>query len=112
MLRYIAFQASVLSAAVLLAVAVGTLAQAGSGAQGQNTMCRDREEGLAILSQQWGEELVGRGVSKRGQVLELAVNEVTGTWSLILTFPENPKVACLVEDGDGWEVLTPSGPGT
>lgn len=69
----------------------------------QTTQCMDRERGLAILGEQFGERAVGLGVVNERTILEVFVNAETGTWSVVMT--DDTLKSCLVASGANWQDL-------
>jgi hypothetical protein len=73
--------------------------------RGNNTMvCAERDAILAQLAKRYQEAPMGLGVSN-GVLVELVVNEDTGSFTLLLVQPSGK--ACLLASGDGWRFLPP-----
>ncbi len=66
--------------------------------------CRPREAMLNWLSRKFSERPIGRGVGRKGNLVEITVNDETSTWSEIVTSPLG--VSCLIRAGQGWKDLT------
>jgi hypothetical protein len=82
----------------LAAVNNNTVGSAGAG-------CKPYATAIAILRDQYGETLQGRGLMGRGDVkvvLELWSNMTTGSWTAIRVLPNGCTQS--VQSGDGWHV--------
>jgi hypothetical protein len=78
------------------AVASPTMAQA--------PVCLPREDVVSHLSQNYGEEVRGRGMMDTGQMMEVFISEA-GTWTITTTTPDG--VTCLRAAGAYWEAVSP-----
>ena len=65
--------------------------------------CGPRENIAGILSQQFGEEPAGMGVSDEGPMLEVFANPTTGTWTALASDPGGQS--CIVSYGQGWMTI-------
>jgi len=68
--------------------------------------CVDRTQLVSTLHAIYGEDLVARGLSKAGLLMEIYVAP-TGTWTIIATTPNG--ISCLVDNGVAWGTVTMSG---
>lgn len=88
----------------LLAVLYVLLAMAVIPASAQT--CLPREALLANLEKQYGESPVGTGIQKNGKTTaELLVAPATGTWTVIVTTPED--ISCVIAGGTDFEFSLP-----
>lgn len=55
------------------------------------------------LRSEFGEKVLGRGVSNDGTLLEIFMAQNDGTFTVIKTTPEG--LSCVVDFGDGWQTL-------
>jgi len=70
--------------------------------QGQRT-CLPHDSADAKLRQEFGEKVLGRGVSKDGTLLEIFMAQNDGTFTVIKTTPDG--TSCVVDFGEGWQTL-------
>ncbi len=81
-------------------------AQAQAQAQAQ-TACGKRADMVEDMRQIYGEVRRGYGVSiSEGSVFEVWASDVTGTWTILKTYPNG--VACVVEVGENWHDAEPT----
>ena len=66
---------------------------------GQN-FCAPRGDVIASLERKWGEVIKFRVKSDQGVMVELYYAP-TGTWTLLITHPDNTNVLCTVDNGTG-----------
>ena len=85
---------------IRLAVALCLLA---SPAVAQGRQCFPHEAGVERLADKYGEQPIGRGLTKLGTVAELFVSEDGDTWTILQTWPSGRS--CLVTSGVGWEQM-------
>ena len=72
-------------------------------------VCIPRESAIKHLRVEYGERVIGRGLSTNGTLMiELLVSE-TGTWTVLVT--DVNKRSCLVAKGDSWEEIPQTTPG-
>lgn len=64
--------------------------------------CLPHEGASAKLRQQYGEKLLGRGVSSDGTLLEIFLSS-KGSFTVIKTAPTG--LSCVVDYGEGWQTL-------
>lgn len=57
------------------------------------------------------ERLAFRGVVASGELIEVWVNSVTGTWSAVRVVPATPPVGCMLTAGEGGVLVPPPLPG-
>lgn len=81
-------------------------------AQGQQRCAAPGEHDLVIerFQQSYGEHLRARGVSMSGFLLEIIVNDETGSWTVFMTRVTGGT--CLMSFGQGWEEFAPKPPGS
>ena len=63
------------------------------------TNCRSMEEAVAFLEKTHGELLSFRGLSLRGHVTTIYMNETTGTWTALVLYPSLEHKMCVVDSG-------------
>ena len=66
--------------------------------------CADVKAGSAKLKQSYGETPVFRGVSKSGYMVIIFLNADTGTWTAGRITPQNRKIMCPIDAGEGGSV--------
>ncbi len=76
-------------------------------AAAQQPICGARADFVRQLAEKYQEAPVGRGVNKRGYMVELFTSE-DGTWSIMVS--QANGFSCLVNVGEGWRNLDPPGP--
>ncbi len=74
----------------------------------QPTVCRPRNDVLALLATKYGEAQVAVGVTTRGNLVEVLTTSDGRTWTIILTTPQG--LSCLVASGEGWRVVPRTDP--
>ena len=67
----------------------------------QRAICGDRDEIVAGLRSDHGEQRMAIGLQRNTRVMETFANPETGTWTIIMTLPTGE--ACLVAAGHGFE---------
>lgn len=70
--------------------------------------CGPRDGIVAALSQQFGEEPAGMGISDEGPVMEVFANARTGTWTALVSDPSGQS--CIIEYGEGWLTIAQGEP--
>ena len=60
------------------------------------------------LSEMYGEAVKHIGLSSQGTMLLVYVNKDNGTYTLVMVQPN--KVACIIDDGEGWGDVMPLPP--
>ena len=68
--------------------------------------CAPREAALAVLVEDYGEQPIGGGIASQGPMLEVLVNERSGSWTVIVTTPDGRS--CIVSHGEGWRSYEPA----
>ena len=63
------------------------------------TNCRSMEETVAFLEKTHGEYIAFRGLSIRGHVTTIFINENTGSWTALLLYPTLENKMCAVDSG-------------
>ena len=63
------------------------------------TNCRSMEEAIAYMEKTHGEYIVFRGLSVRGHVTTIYMNETTGTWTALVLYPSLDHKMCVVDSG-------------
>lgn len=64
-------------------------------------VCGDRARMLDVLKARHGEVLIGQGISAAGWRTELFMS-LGGSWTLILTNPQDTSRSCLMATGEAW----------
>ena len=85
----------------LIAICLFTFNVPQSKAQQTNpgTDCKPMEEAVAYLENTYGELLSFRGLSLRGHVTTIYMNETTGTWTALVLYPSLDHKMCVVDSG-------------
>ena len=65
----------------------------------QGTNCRPMEESVEFLEKAHGEYIAFRGLSERGHVTTIYMNETTGTWTALVLYPSLEHKMCVVDSG-------------
>ena len=65
--------------------------------------CLPHDSADAKLRSEFGEKVLGRGVSKDGTLLEIFMAQKDGTFTVIKTTPDG--TSCVVDFGEGWQTL-------
>ena len=63
------------------------------------TNCRSMEKTVAFLEKTHGEYIAFRGLSVRGHVTTIYMNETTGTWTALVLYPSLDHKMCVVDSG-------------
>jgi hypothetical protein len=69
---------------------------------GQQRTCMPHEGADAKLRNEFGEKVLGRGISGDGTLLEIFMAPA-GTFTVIKTTPDG--LSCVVDFGEGWQTL-------
>ena len=64
-----------------------------------DTLCAMRDDLVVVLARDYGETLMGQGLTANGQLAELFVAD-GGSFTLVITAPSG--VGCLLLAGDDW----------
>ncbi len=70
--------------------------------------CVPREKGLSVLEDLYKESVIFRGISQKGHITLIHLNEDTGSWSANIILPSNVTEICLVDSGTVGEVVGPT----
>src|SRR5215475_2081503 len=65
--------------------------------------CLPHDSADAKLRTEFGEKVLGRGISKDGTLLEIFMAQKDGTFTVIKTTPQG--TSCVVDFGEGWQTL-------
>lgn len=88
-----------ISKALLIAAATSGLALAAIPSHAQSA-CFEREDALARLQNQYGEDVIARGLTSEGkEMVELLASE-DGTWTILVTNTDGQT--CMVGSGEAW----------
>ncbi len=74
-------------------------------ANAQQIGCEPREKVLRSLSEKYKENLIFRGISKRGHITLVYLNSNTGTWTATIIRPTDPTSMCGVDVGTTGEAV-------
>ena len=66
--------------------------------------CGDREQVIETMHAKWGEVEIATGISS-GMAMSIFANTTTGTYTVMLTPPGHPDIACVVAIGTDWTLL-------
>jgi hypothetical protein len=77
--------------------------QQSAPAQTAQRTCLPHDGVGAKLRSQFGEKVLGRGVSNDGTLIEIFMAQKDGTFTVIKTTPEG--TSCVVDFGEGWQTL-------
>jgi|TARA_R100001129_G_scaffold167176_1_gene134625 hypothetical protein len=61
--------------------------------------CRSMEKAVEFLEKNHGEFIAFRGLSIRGHVTTVYINETTGTWTALVLYPSLEHKMCVVDSG-------------
>ncbi len=70
--------------------------------------CPQHSQALAMLAQQYGEAVVGRGLDPGGHMVELLATEDGSTWTLIRVTTDGQ--ACPMTSGEAWRAVPYANP--
>lgn len=84
-------------------VAVFILLALVSGAKAQQN-CGPAQDVLSVLKDQFGESIVGQGLSQ-GAIIQLWANDDTGTWTIVAVSPNGG--ACMLSAGSDFQHSAP-----
>ena len=65
--------------------------------------CLPHDSADAKLRSEFGEKVLGRGISKDGTLLEIFMAQKDGTFTVIKTTPDG--TSCVVDFGEDWQTL-------
>lgn len=69
--------------------------------------CDDHDVLIDKLRTNFAEEVVAVAVTKRGALVEMLTSEKSGSWTILITYPSLQGQTCMLEAGDGFELLQP-----
>ncbi len=72
-----------------------------------NEVCGTRDRIVATLAGSYGEVRSGLGVQGQRSVIELWTSEETGSWTILMTWPDG--MSCVLASGNYWEANRPRG---
>ena len=84
----------------LLLAAAALSAPAPAAAQ---DLCMTHEDALAWLQKEFGEQVIGRGLTDNGQALFEILVSKDGSWSLLVSLAGGSS--CVVASGQNWQRL-------
>ena len=94
---------TILAMAVFLVLTLVVLLMPGAKAQTQTSKCSPIKSTSMYLEERFGETPVFLGVSSKGYLLTLFLNEESGTWSIGKVSPSRKDVMCPLDaGGDGY----------
>ena len=93
--------------ALILIAAVLAMSSMPTTAHSQTAICLPRAVIIERLENGYEERVIFRGIANNG-VLEVLVNPVTETWSVLATFPN--LGTCMWASGKGFEITDPVAP--
>ena len=67
--------------------------------------CKDLAEAKITIQEKHGEQIVFRGISARGHVTFIFLNDTSGTWTAAIVRPEASQQLCWVDSGSTGEVV-------
>jgi len=79
--------------------------------QAQVMTCSLRSQIVDYLKVKWGEELVGAGQQKGGNLIELWLNRDTRTFTILMTPKQKKDYSCVMSGGLGWQAAGQKGQG-
>ena len=65
----------------------------------EGTNCRPMEQAIEFMEKIHGEYIAFRGLSIRGHVTTIYMNETTGTWTALVLYPSLEHRMCVVDSG-------------
>lgn len=74
-------------------------------AQAAQLVCGQREELIEVLETKYHEISVATGIQSTRVLFEVFVSP-KGTWTVLVTSPLIPTIACIKATGDSWEDMT------
>lgn len=87
----------------------GVLATTLAEAQTSRLVCGARDQVVAHLQANNGEQVRGMGLAAQNRILEVFVSEETGSWSIIVTSADG--MTCLMAAGHYYVASAPLPPG-
>lgn len=80
----------------------------GGAAQAQQLPCDSHATIAEKLAQQFREVIVSSGLTSSGNLFEIFASPGGETWTAVLAYPNG--MACLVAEGEFWQVMAPKVP--
>ena len=71
--------------------------------------CIKTETALLRLENKYKEVPGWYGVTNRGLILQLILQDKGGTWTILLS--SSAGISCIIETGEGWRFVEPKEPG-
>lgn len=71
--------------------------------------CAERNDVIGRLGREYGESVVARGLTARGNLLEITAAADGRSWTIIVSTPGG--ATCLVTAGEAWQAVEPQAPG-
>jgi len=71
----------------------------------EQSMCKPMKETMDRLKNYYKERMIFRGISARGHITLVYLNEDKGTWTASIIRPTDPTVMCGVDAGTTGEML-------
>jgi hypothetical protein len=95
--------------AILLILAGAGFNEAfGQSALRRGPLCMPHDNIEAYLAERYNEKNLYRAKeSQMGYMLNIFVNEDTGTWSAVMTSPNDVSKSCIMSYGDKWHHVVP-----
>jgi hypothetical protein len=75
-------------------------------ANAQQATCESRDTVLQTIKGKFNEQLVFRGISKRGHITLIYLNDKTGSWTATIIRPTDPTAMCGVDVGTTGEAIS------
>ena len=75
-------------------------------ANAQQATCESRDTVLQTIKGKFNEQLVFRGISKRGHITLVYLNDKTGSWTATIIRPTDPTAMCGVDVGTTGEAIS------
>ena len=95
---------------ITTAVLISTLIASSAAAQNARN-CGNRDKIIDRLTNHYGEQRTGAGLTPNNGMMEIYASEEKGTWTVLITMPSG--MSCLLAAGQDWQggppALTKSG---
>jgi hypothetical protein len=75
-------------------------------ANAQQATCESRDTVLQTIKGKFNEQLIFRGISKRGHITLVYLNDKTGSWTATIIRPTDPTAMCGVDVGTTGEAIS------
>lgn len=86
-----------------LALAVAAAALSAPGPAAAQDLCMAHEDALVWLQKEFGEQVIGRGLTDNGLALFEILVSKDGSWSLLVSLAGGSS--CVVASGQNWQRL-------